>query len=84
LNPNPYIGWSFVLGPILIKGWRASPANGIALLAGFYVVIISSMAAMIFLFASARSLGRRIQKALIAFSSVALACLGIYQLWLSF
>jgi threonine/homoserine/homoserine lactone efflux protein len=84
LNPNPYIGWSFVLGPILINGWRASPANGIALLAGFYAVIISSMAAMILLFATARRLGNRVQKAMIAISSVALACFGIYQLWLSF
>jgi threonine/homoserine/homoserine lactone efflux protein len=84
LNPNPYIGWSFVLGPILINGWRSSPANGIALLAGFYVVIVTSMAGMILLFASARKLGNRVQKTLIAVSSVALACFGFYQLWLSF
>lgn len=81
LNPNPYISWSFVLGPILIHGWRISPANGIALLAGFYVVMISGMIGMIFLFSAAKKLGNRIQKPLIALSAVALACFAIYQFW---
>ncbi len=84
LNPNPYISWSFVLGPILINGWRISPANGIALLAGFYIVMISSMMGMILLFAAANKLGNRVQKFLIALSSAALAGFGIYQLWLVF
>ncbi len=84
LNPNPYIGWSILLGPILINGWRISPSNGIAFLAGFYVAMIASMIGMIFLFAAANRMGRRVQKALIALSSVALACFGIYQLWMGF
>ena len=24
LNPNPYLGWMLVMGPLLIKGWRES------------------------------------------------------------
>jgi threonine/homoserine/homoserine lactone efflux protein len=82
LNPNPYIAWSVILGPIFISGWRASPSNGIALLAGFYIVMIASMMAMILLFASAQKLGRRSHKALIAISSVALAGFGVYQIWM--
>src|SRR5450759_3988959 len=35
-NPNPYLGWSLVMGPMLIKGWSESPKNGIALITGFY------------------------------------------------
>jgi threonine/homoserine/homoserine lactone efflux protein len=82
LNPNPYISWSVIMGPIFINGWRTSPANGIAFLAGFYIVMISSMIGMILLFAAANKIGRRVQKVLIALSSVALACFGIYQLWI--
>ena len=35
LNPAPWLGWSLVMGPLLLKGWRETPANGIALLVGF-------------------------------------------------
>ena len=82
LNPNSYLGWSTVLGPILLSGWRKSPSNGIALILGFYVTIIVSMAGMILLFAAAKTLGPKIRKSLIGLSSIALACLGLYQLWL--
>ena len=82
LNPNPYLGWSMVLGPILLSGWRKSPSNGVALILGFYITIIVSMAGMILLFAAARALGPRIRRILIGVSSIALVCLGIYQLWL--
>jgi threonine/homoserine/homoserine lactone efflux protein len=80
LNPNPYIAWSVILGPILLSGWRASPANGIAMLAGFYIVMIASMIGMIFMFAAAKRFGSRVQKILIILSSVALAAFGLYQI----
>jgi len=80
LNPNPYIGWSIILGPIFLSGWRASPANGIAMLAGFYTAMIASMIGMIFMFAAAKRFGSRVQKILIAVSSFALACFGLYQI----
>ncbi len=81
LNPNPYIGWSLILGPILLSGWRETPSNGIALLAGFYLTIIAAMIGMILLFAAAGTLGLKTRRTLIALSSVALACFGLYQLW---
>ena len=30
LNPNPYLGWSLVLGPMLLQGWHETPVHGIA------------------------------------------------------
>jgi threonine/homoserine/homoserine lactone efflux protein len=81
LNPNPYIGWSLVLGPLLLKGWREAPAHGMALLAGFYGVMVLSLAGTIALFAAARNLGPRVTRALVGLSSVALACFGCYLLW---
>jgi threonine/homoserine/homoserine lactone efflux protein len=82
LNPNPYIGWSLVMGPILLSGWREAPGNGVIFLSGFYVTLIGCMAGLIVMFASAKSLKPRARKCLIAASSIALACLGFYQLWL--
>ena len=81
LNPNPYISWSLVLGPLLLKAWREAPANGVALLAGFYGVMVLSLAGTIVLFAAARNLGPRVTRVLIGLSSVALACFGCYLLW---
>jgi len=81
LNPNPYISWSLVLGPLLLKAWRETPAHGIALLAGFYGTMVLALAATIALFAAARNLGPRVTRVLIALSVVALACFGCYLLF---
>jgi threonine/homoserine/homoserine lactone efflux protein len=81
LNPNPYISWSLVLGPLLLKAWREAPAHGVALLAGFYGTMVLALAGTIVLFAAARNLGPRVTRVLIALSSVALACFGCYLLW---
>ena len=81
LNPGPYLGWSLVLGPLLLKGWRETPANGIALVVGFYATMVFSLAGIIVLFAKARHLGPRVGRVLVGVSVVALACFGWYQLW---
>jgi threonine/homoserine/homoserine lactone efflux protein len=81
LNPNPYIYWSLVTGPILMAGWRETPFNGIGFLAGFYVTIISTMAGTIALFGLTRQFGPRVNRALLGISAVALAGFGLYQLW---
>jgi threonine/homoserine/homoserine lactone efflux protein len=82
LNPNPYLGWSIFLGPAVIGGWRLSPSSGIALLLGFYATIIATMIGIVVLFAAARTIGPRVRRSLIGLSSIALAGLGVYQLWL--
>ena len=81
LNPNPYISWSLVLGPLLLKAWHETPAHGVALLAAFYGTMVLSLAGTIALFAAARNLGPRVTRVLIGLSSVALACFGCYLLW---
>ena len=83
LNPNPYISWSLVLGPLLLKGWRETPSHGVALLAGFYGTMVLALAATIALFAASRNLGPRVTRLLIGLSSVALACFGCYLLFSS-
>ncbi len=82
LNPNPYLGWSIILGPMVLGGWRKAPICGVAVMLGFYVTMIAVMIAMILLFAGAGTLGPRVRRSLIGLSSIALACLGFYQLWM--
>jgi threonine/homoserine/homoserine lactone efflux protein len=82
LSPGPYIYWSLVTGPILLRGWREMPGNGLGFLAGFYVTIISTLVGIILLFGFARELGPKVNRALIGISVIALFCFGFYQLWL--
>jgi len=68
VNPNPYIAWSLVMGPLLIKGWNENPVNGIVLLTGFYGSMIIYSIAMIGIFAAARNFGPRINRIAIGIS----------------
>ena len=31
LNPNPYLGWSLVMGPLCLEAWRRAPVDAVAL-----------------------------------------------------
>ena len=81
LNPNPYIYWTLVTGPILLMGWREMPANGVGFLTGFYLSILLSLSAIIIVFGTARQLGPKVNRALIGISVIALFCFSMYQLW---
>jgi threonine/homoserine/homoserine lactone efflux protein len=80
LNPNPYIGWSLVMGPLLIKCWTGNPVDGIVLLVAFYGSMIIFSALMVILFAAAGNLGQRVHRVSILVSAIALAIFGFYQL----
>jgi len=82
LNPNPYLGWSLVMGPLLLKSWREAPINGIILLVSFYCTMILFTACIVMLFSAAKNLGQKASRILIGISVIALACFGFYQLWL--
>jgi threonine/homoserine/homoserine lactone efflux protein len=82
LSPGPYIYWTLVTGPILIKGWRETPANGIGFLSGFYLTMISCLAGIIIIFGLASRFGSKVNRTLLGISAFALLCFGLYQLWL--
>lgn len=82
LAPGAYIFWTLVTGPILIRGCRETPLNGVSLLVGFYVTMILSLCAIIIVFGAARQLGPKVNRALLGISAIALFSFGLYQLWL--
>lgn len=84
LNPNPYLGWTLILGPAVITAWREAPRLGVAVVVAFYATMVTSLAALILLFGSARLLGPRLQRILALLSVIILAGLGVYQLALVF
>jgi threonine/homoserine/homoserine lactone efflux protein len=81
LNPGPYLGWSLVIGPLFLKGWKEGPVNGVALLAGFYLTMFLVTAVVIVVFALARERGRGLQRTLLVISAVVLALFGLYQIF---
>jgi threonine/homoserine/homoserine lactone efflux protein len=81
LNPAPYLGWSLVMGPMLIKGWSENPVNGIILLIGFYGSMIINSAIMVIIFSATLNLGQKVNRLLIAISVIILIIFGFYQLF---
>ena len=81
INPAPYIGWSLIMGPMFIKGYRESAINGIVLIAAFYITIVISQAGIILLFGLARNLGPKVTRITLGIASVGLAAFGVYLLW---
>lgn len=80
LSPGPYIFWSLVAGPLLIRGWNEDPARGLAFVGGFYAAMLAGLVTLVILFGSARQLGPQVNRALIGLSALALAGFGAYQL----
>ena len=81
LNPAPYIGWSLIMGPLFIKGYRESPANGIVLIVSFYITIVICQMGIILLFGLARNLGPKVTRITLGIASIGLAVFGVYLLW---
>ena len=81
LNPGPYLGWSLVMGPLLLKGWHESCLNGILLITGFYGTMVITLTLIILVFHFARNIGTKMNRILIGLTSLALAAFGLFQLW---
>jgi threonine/homoserine/homoserine lactone efflux protein len=79
LNPNPYLGWSLVLGPKALSAWVLNPGYAAALIVAFYATMTATLALTIVFFGATRFLGHRGRRTLLFLSAVTLAALGLYQ-----
>ena len=79
LNPNPYIFWGVVAGPILLSGWRESMGLGVSFVIGFYGTFIISLSALIITFATAGKINPKINWLFSALAGAALLLFGLYQ-----
>lgn len=80
LSPSPYIFWATIAGPILITGWRESPASGLSFLLGFYAALIGGLALFIVVAGLTGRIDARLNRALGLFSALALFLFGLFQL----
>jgi threonine/homoserine/homoserine lactone efflux protein len=81
LNPAPWLGWSLVLGPLFLKGWREHPGNGIGLVCGFYFTMIATTLGIMGAFSLARRHGPRLNRLFIGLSAVILAAFGCIRIY---
>jgi threonine/homoserine/homoserine lactone efflux protein len=79
LAPGPWLFWSLINGPNLIRAWSVSPWRGAAYLAAFYGVFIMSNIGLILLFATMRRMGERVRKNLLLASALVLVGFAVYQ-----
>jgi threonine/homoserine/homoserine lactone efflux protein len=82
LNPNPYLFWSLISGPILVAGWREAPVYGIGMLAAFYATMILINAIIVLVVSIAHRFNPRLRQVLMFLSALGLAVFGVYQLWM--
>ncbi len=64
LNPNPYLFWTLVNGPILLTALRQSSLYAGAYLLGFYGIFVGGMLVIVSVLHQARRLGPRVTRPL--------------------
>lgn len=79
-NPNAWIFWSLVGGPILASAWRAAPLRAILFLAGFYVCLVGGSAAVVAAAGAASRLGPAFGRVLGLVSGIVLLAFGLVQI----
>ena len=83
-NPGPYLYWSLIATPLLIEGWRRSPADAILFLVGFYGVMVTVLAGELMIFDGAGRFGETARRRLRLFSALIMAGIGcslIFQMF---
>jgi threonine/homoserine/homoserine lactone efflux protein len=80
LNPNPYIFWGVVAGPILLQGMEQSLVVGLSFVAGFYVTFVGGLITLIAVFATVGRLNPTVTRILLGLSALGMAWIGINQI----
>jgi threonine/homoserine/homoserine lactone efflux protein len=78
-NPNAWIFWSLVGGPIVAEAWRGAPARALAFLAGFYLFLVGGNVVLVLAAGQAGRLGPRLTRGLGLASGLVLAGFGLLQ-----
>nr|WP_290668400.1 LysE family transporter [Ardenticatena sp.] len=83
LNPNPYIFWSFVGGPIIRRGWATSHWYAVSFLVGMYLFLVGGMAGLVLLFGLTGRFDATLRRRLALVSVVLLVSMAGWQFWMA-
>jgi threonine/homoserine/homoserine lactone efflux protein len=81
LSPGPWLFWSVLAGPLLVKDLQESFMTGLAFLFGFYLLLVGGNAGFVMLYAGTRRLGPNATRVLNGAAAVALGIFGSIQIW---
>ncbi len=81
LNPNAWLFWSLVGGPLLAEALRGPAGQAPLFLAAFYLPLTLTNGALVLAFGAVGRLGPRSARALGGVSAAAFLVLGLSQLW---
>lgn len=81
LNPNPYLFWSMIGGPMLITCWNESPVWLFLFVLCFYLTLIGGNAVLVLIFSLAHRLDRRLVVGLNILAALALLLIGLTQIY---
>jgi threonine/homoserine/homoserine lactone efflux protein len=84
LNAGPYIFWSVIAGPMLLKVWGQSVPGAIAFLIAFHVALIGAYTVQVLFFATIRRVSSRAAYGLNIVAAIVLLLMGLYQIWSGF
>ena len=79
-NPNAWLFWSLVGGPILTAAWRESPLASVAFLAGFYGLLVGGNLVIIAAAGALARGGDRAARVLGTASGLALVAFGAWRI----
>lgn len=77
LSPGLYLYWFFITGPILLSALNISLPTGISFLAGFYIMMISGLLGIVFVFNFSRRFGPRVIRILTLISILILVTFAV-------
>ncbi|HWQ34453.1 MAG TPA: LysE family transporter [Blastocatellia bacterium] len=80
LSPGPWIYWSVIAGPILLRGRAESHLSALGFIAGFYLTLIGGLAGLTVIFAMASRSKTAAARLLNAASAIALFVFGLLQI----
>ena len=83
LNPNPYLGWSLVLGPTLVAAWRQSEVHALAFVVSLYGTMCGTMALFVLVVGATGALAPASRRALAFVGAALLAAVGAFLLTVS-
>lgn len=76
LSPGPYIFWSTVNGPLLLKGLAISPVHALAFLLAFYGTFLGGLSLLVVIFDRVGRLNMRVMRGLLVVTIVLLIYFG--------
>lgn len=81
LNPNVYIFWGTIGGPLVLQGWDLSLWHGLSYVLAFYATMVPAIGGSIIIFGTTGKLNVGLQRAISGLLALLLLAIGGYQIW---